>query len=160
MYDDPYFPYEHKQGGCNIFRHPGFRMGFLGGFILVCVHLILLLLFRFTNQGDVLGWLLGWFVYFMIGRAAAQQKYDSQRDTMNPTGGVVAAGAGAALVTSVIVWIYVILRGVFRDYLGMFIIVEPISLFCVMVIDGLVAFGLGSAGGRSIARKYEVNLPF
>ncbi|MCU0487116.1 MAG: hypothetical protein MUC85_13510, partial [Anaerolineales bacterium] len=61
-------------------RSTGFRFGVSGGIIMVVVHLILLLIFRGTNGGDLLGWFLAWFVYFMVGRMAAQAQYDNQRD--------------------------------------------------------------------------------
>ena len=133
----------------------GFRFGVAGGLIMVTVHLVLFLIFRGTNGGDLLAWFLAWFVYFIIGRMAAQAQYNNQRDDIEPTRGVKSAGTGAALVTSVIIWGFIIVRGVFRDAIGMFIIVDPVCLFFTIIIDVLIAMGLGSFGGSTIANKYR-----
>ena len=138
-------------------RSTGFRFGVSGGIIMVVVHLILLLIFRGTNGGDLLGWFLAWFVYFMVGRMAAQAQYDNQRDEIQyPLRGVVDAGRGAAMVTCVIIWAFIIVRGVFRDAVGVFVFVEPVSLFFAIMVDFMIAMGLGSFGGKSVANKYRV----
>lgn len=133
----------------------GFRIGFVGGVMMFFVHLILLFLMAGTNRGDWLASLIGWFVYFFIGRSAAQEQYRLQQSTLEPLRGVREAGIGAALVTCVIAWGIIIVRGVIRDALGITILVEPVSLFCLMIIDGLLALGLGAKGGQTVVNKYR-----
>lgn len=139
----------------NLFRHAGFRVGIVGGLIIVGVHLFLLLINRGTNNGDVLAWLLQLAVYFFLSRAAAEQHYQAQRDEVEPLRGVRGAGVGAALVTSLCGWLFIILRGVFRDALGITVIVEPVSLYCLIVLDVLFALGLGAWGGGAVEKKYR-----
>jgi len=149
-YTDP----EKKQ---NIFSHAGFRYGFIGGAIMVVVHLMLLLIFQGTNKGDLLAWFLAWFVYFMIGRTAAQAQYDQQQDELDSTQGVRAAGTGAAMVTSIIIWIFIIVRGIFRDAVGIFVIAEPVGIFCSITVDVIIAMAIGSWAGRTVEKKYTIN---
>lgn len=149
-YHQPYDPYEQRKR-----VNAGFRVGFVAGLIMVGIHLALLFFNGGTNEGDLLAWIISWFVYFMAARVAAERHYREQRDSTEPLRGVQGAGVGAALVTSVIVWIYIILRGVFRDAVGVQILVEPIGLYCMIVIDVLIALGLGALGGKRIERKHQ-----
>lgn len=154
-----YYEYENESQN-NIFSHSGFQYGFVGGSVMIFIHIMLLLIFQGTNKGDLFAWFLAWFVYYFIGRAAAQNHYESQRESLNPTRGVQAAGTGAAMITSVLIWGYIIVRGIFRDALGVFIVVEPVGLFCTILIDILIAIGLGSWAGKSIEKKYTIDPSF
>lgn len=140
-----------------ISSHAGFRYGVTGGLIMVFVHLMLLLIFRGTNQGDLIAWFIAWFVYLMIGRMAAQAQYDCQQDGLDATRGVENAGQGAAMVTSFIIWGFIIVRAVFRDAVGYFIIAEPISLCVAIFVDVIIALGLGRWGGMMVANKYRIS---
>ena len=133
----------------------GFRVGFVGGVVMFFVHLILLFLMAGTNRGDWLAFLIGWFVYFFIGRSAAQEQYQLQQSSIEPMRGVREAGIGAALVTCVMTWGGIVVRGVLRDAIGITILVDPISLLCMMVIDGFAAIGLGAKGGQTVVQKHQ-----
>ena len=133
----------------------GFKYGVGGAILMIVVHLFFLLIFRGTNNGDLLAMFLSWFVYFMVGRGAAQSQYNSQRESINPLRGVKDAGLGAGLIASLIIWGYIIVRGVFRDVLGIPILSEPVGLFCSIVIDVAVAMGLGRLGGYTVEKKYR-----
>ncbi len=135
--------------------HAGFRVGFIAAAIMVAVHLFLLLIFRGENRGDLLAWGIQLFVYFFGSQVAAQQHYNSQERDPDALRGVRAAGVGAALTTSFCIWVYIILRGVFRDALGIIVLVEPFSLFCMIIADVLLAIGLGTWGGRIVEKKYK-----
>jgi hypothetical protein len=151
-----YDPYDSgEQGKGNFFSHAGFRVGFIAGIIMVCIHVFLLFLNNWTNGGDPLAWVMAWFVYFFAGRTAAQQHYDAHRDEYNPTRGVRGAGVGAAMVTAIFVWVFIIVSGVFRDAVGVTAFIEPITLYCLTVIDVMVAMGLGSWAGNMVVKKYS-----
>ena len=77
------FERSHRAPGA----HTGFRLGLVGGVVMVAVHIFMLLIFQATNQGDVLAWMIGWFVYYFIGRAAgnAQFRQASNQDFGDPT---------------------------------------------------------------------------
>lgn len=140
--------------------HAGFRYGFTGGIIMVVVHLILLLIFQGSNSGDWIAFLLGWIVYFFLGQSAAETQYEQQKESLDATRGVRAAGVGAALVTSIIVWIYIIIRGIVRDAFGVFVLAEPISLFCAITVEVLIAMAIGSWSGGIIEKKYKIDLEY
>lgn len=145
----------YGRGRSNIFRHAGFRYGAVGGIIMIGVHLFLLLINQGTNRGDVLAWIIQLAVYFFIARSAAERHHSAQIDDPEHLRGVVGAGVGAAVVTSVIVWLFIVLRGIFRDALGITVIVEPISLFCIIVFDVLLALGIGAWNGNAVKNRYR-----
>lgn len=149
---DPYAP-----GRSNIFRHPGFRFGFFGALTAIFINLILLLINRGDTRGDLLSWIVQLFLYFFFARAAAQNQYNHnvRQGILEHLHGIQAAGVGAALVTSILVWIYIIIRGIVRDAFGIFIIVEPFSLFCLIVIDVLLALGIGTWAGSTMVGRYR-----
>lgn len=149
--NDPFHPQRRS-----IFRHAGFRIGAVGGSMMWGVHLILLLIFQGTNQGDILAWIIQLFVYFVLGRTAAQKHYDAQSNEVDAIHGVQSAGTGAALITSLLVWLFIILRGFVRDAFGFMVLVDPIGLFCAIVIDVLIALGIGSWAGKTVVKKYQV----
>jgi hypothetical protein len=138
-------------------RNHGFGYGISGGVIMVVVHLMLLLIFRGANNGDLLAWFLSWFVYFMVGRMAAQAQFISQKYSTLPLRGVESAGLGAGLVASLLIWGFIIVRGIFRDAVGIFIVVDPVGLFCAITVDIMIAMGLGRLGGKMVADKYRVS---
>lgn len=133
----------------------GFGVGLVAAGVMVAVHLTLLLINAGSNRGDVLAWLLQLVVYFLAGRAAAGQQHQAQQANVDHVRGVRAAGVGAALVTSVLVWVYIIVRGLLRDALGLTVMIEPVSLFAYIVLDVLLALAIGAWGGHTVARKYD-----
>lgn len=140
--------------------HAGFQYGFSGGLIMIVVHIILLLIFSGTNNGDLLAFFIAWFVYWMVGRMAAQAHYDSQQDELEPLAGVRAAGMGAAMVTSIIIWVFLIVRGIFRDAIGIFVIADPIGIFCAISLDVFIAMAIGGWAGKTVENKYKIDVGF
>jgi len=147
--------YDFEEDKKNI--HAGFRYGFIGGAIMIVAHLILLLIFQGGSGGDWIAFLLAWIVYFFLGQSAAEAQYEQQKESLDATRGVRAAGVGAALVTSLIVWIYVIIRGIVRDAFGVFILAEPISLFCAITLEVLIAMAIGSWSGGMVEKRYKID---
>ena len=138
--------------------HPSFPVGLAAGIIAIFAHLILLLINHGTNEGDLLMLLLIQpLIYFFGGQSAAerQYQYNINDQQIELTEHVRGAGTGAAIVASLIVWVFIILRGVFRDAFGITIMVNPLELFFAILIDVLVAMGLGTLAGRNVAKKYE-----
>lgn len=131
------------------------RFGIFGGALMWGVHLIMLLLFGGTNQGDFLAWVIEWVVYYFIGRSAAYAQFNAQRDSAYASRGVKAAGTGAALITSLLVWLFILVRGIVRDAYGIIVLVDPIGLFLMIVIDISLAMGIGSWAGQSVLNKHK-----
>jgi hypothetical protein len=138
--------------------HAGFLVGLIAAAIMVVVQLFFLLIFRGTNNGDWIALGIQLFVYFFASQAAAQRHYDTNISTNNiePLAGVRAAGIGAAITTSLIMWFYIFVRGIVRDALGIQILIEPISLFFMIVVDVLLAIGLGAWGGTIVVNRYKI----
>lgn len=141
--------YRRKRG-----LHPSLKAGLVGGAVAISVNLMLFLINAGETNGDILAWLVALAVYFFAARNAAQMQYDARRDELDACRGVVGAGVGAAYITSALTWVYIIVRGVVRDAFGIFIVMDPFSAFCTIVIDVMVAGGLGAWGGRTIYNKY------
>lgn len=150
LYGDPLAP---KRG--NIFLHPGFRYGLIGAVIAIFINLALFWMFAGDETGDRIAWALQIFVYVFISRAAAENQYNKniRQGGMEHLRGVQAAGLGAGLVASILVWVYLIIRGIIRDEF----FVEPISSCFFIFIDILIAMGIGAWGGRSVSKKYRVD---
>lgn len=139
----------------SIFSHSGFQVGLIGGILMVILHLAFLVVFQGTNTGDLIAWLIQLFLYFILGRVAANKEFRKLVGQGRELGGVQSAGLGAALVMSLIVWLFVIIRSIVRDDPGMFIITNPVGLFCAVVADILIALGLGSLSGKSVLKKQK-----
>ena len=133
----------------------GILIGLIAAAIMVFVQLFFLLIFTGTNTGDWIALGIQLFVYFFASQAAAQRQYNSQERDIDPLRGVRAAGIGAAITTSLLMWVYIIIRGVVRDALGIDVIIEPFSLFCMIVVDVLLAIGIGAWGGSIVVKKYR-----
>ena len=133
----------------NIFRHAGFRVGVVIGLVMSAVHWALLL----TIGTDAPSYIFHLFAYFMAGRTAAQQHYNGQRDSVDHLHGVQAAGVGAAMVACVIIWFFDILFFIIGDALGRDVTFFPVNAYCLIVIDVVVAMGLGAWGGNTVVKQ-------
>lgn len=149
---DPYAP-----GRSNIFRNPGFRFGFFGALAAISINLLLLIINGGDTRGDVISWLVQLFLYFFFARAAAESQYKSNVHwgALEYLHGVQAAGVGTGLVASILVWLYIIVRGIVRDVFSIFIISEPFGLFCLIIFDISLAFGIGAWAGNTVVQQYR-----
>lgn len=137
-----------------LFSHPGFQVGLIGGILLMAINLLLFLLNRGDTLADGLVWIFQVIAYFFLARAAAHRQAELRMRTYEPTRGITGAAVGAALTTSIFMWLYIIVRALVRDALGMFIIVEPLSLCFWIFIDVVIALVIGNAVGRSVEKHY------
>ena len=142
-----------------IFSHPGFRLGFIGAVITIAINLLMILVYSGDTRGDGISWFFQFIIYFFVSRAAAESQYNSniRGGGFEHLRGVKAAGLGAGLTASVLVWVYIIIRGVVRDALGIFIVIEPFSLCIGIFADVLIAMGVGAWSGSSVAKKHGVD---
>jgi hypothetical protein len=147
-FDDSYSKRRHN---------PGFTIGFIGGLVMIVISLAVFFMNGADTDGDVLVWLIQLVVYFFLGRIAASQMAEMQQDSFEPTRGIVGAGVGAPLVAGIMMWIYIILRGVVRDAMGMYIVIEPVSFCGWVIIDVLLALGIGGIAGKTVQDRYGAN---
>jgi hypothetical protein len=137
--------------------NPGFTVGFIGGLVMIFVSLAVFFMNGAETNGDLLVWFLQLAVYFFLGRIAAGQQAESQRHTYEPVRGIAGAGIGAALVASIMMWIFIILRGLVRDAMGLFIAIEPVTFCGWIILDISLALGIGGFAGRSVESQYRSN---
>lgn len=131
----------------------GFKVGLTGVLLMACINLLVFLL-NGDSRGDFWVWLFQLVVYYVLGRLASARQAELQRHTYEPGRGVSGAGIGAALITSIGMWIYIILRDVIRSALGAVVFFWPL-LFCGwVIIDVLLALGIGSLAAYPIAREH------
>jgi hypothetical protein len=137
--------------------HPGFTVGLAGGLVMMLISLAVFFMNGAETNGDLLVWFLQLVAYFFLGRIAAGQQAESQQHTYEPTRGIVGAAVGAALVTSIMMWIFIIVRGLVRDALGYFIVIEPFTFCGWIILDVSLALGIGGFAGRSVEKQYHAD---
>lgn len=129
----------------------GFRYGLIGGLVVVGVNAVLGFALQNWNTADLIAWLLGWVVVFIVARQAAGAQVRAQMGELNPGRNAQGAAVGAALLTVLLVWLFVFGRDVVRDQPGLFTVFS-----CARVpFDVVVALGVGSLAGAGVARRYE-----
>ncbi len=133
----------------------GFSVGFIASILMIAVHLILLLIFQGGTRGDWIAHGIQLLVYFIASQSAAQQQYNAQERSIEALRGVKAAGMGAALTVSFLMWIFILVRNLILDAMGQFIYVDAIGTFCIVVVDVLLAIALGTWGGSIVEKKYK-----
>lgn len=135
----------------------GFATGLVGGLIMILVSLAVFFMLGADTVGDGFVWLIQLAVYFFVGRAAAGRQAEAQRHTYEPGRGVVGAGVGAPLTVSGMMWLFIIMRGLVRDAMGMTILMEPFTFCGWIIVDALLAIGIGSWSGRAVFNQEQAS---
>lgn len=135
--------------------HAGIAAGLMGVLIMIPVHLVLLLIFQGQTRGDWIAHGIQLLVYFFASQVAAQNHYNGQERSPEALRGVRGAGIGAAITTSLLMWLFVVIRDIVLDALGMTPFLEVVTTFCIVVVDVLLAIALGSWGGSIVEKKYK-----
>lgn len=135
--------------------HAGILMGLIGAAAMVVIHLFFLLIFQDMAVGDWVALVLQWILYFFLSQAAAQRHYDSQERSPEAMRGVRGAGVGAAITTSLLTWLFIVVRDIVLDAMGQTISLVVILTFCMVVVDVLLAISIGSWGGSIVEKKYK-----
>lgn len=135
--------------------HPALRTGMFAGFGMVVISLIVLLI---TESGWAYLWI--WFVeiivYYFAGRHAADQQSEIQSLTYEPSRGVIGAGVGSALVTSISMWLFRIIRAiVVQTTVDAIVFMQPFFFCSWVIVDVLIAIGLGALAGKSTLANRE-----
>jgi hypothetical protein len=133
----------------------GFSIGLTAGLVMILVSLAVFFMNGADTRGDVLVWIIQLVVYVFAGRMAASRQAEVMRHTYEPTRGVQGAGVGAPLTASIMMWIFIILRGIVRDAMGMTIMIEPVTFCGWIILDVLLALGIGSWAGRAVLKQCQ-----
>ncbi|MBK6647475.1 MAG: hypothetical protein IPG44_17305 [Anaerolineales bacterium] len=107
------------------------------------------------TDGDLLVWFIQLAVYFFLSRIAASRQVEQQSRSYEPTRGVQGAAVGAPIITSIMMWVFIILRGIVRDAMGMTIFIEPFSFCGWIILDVVLALGIGGWAGLAIIKQHE-----
>jgi hypothetical protein len=132
--------------------HPGFRYGLIGG-IGIGV-LFFLQIFLRNNYFDLILIILSMPILFLIGRFAGVAKYKDQEDILKLKESIQSTGFGAGLTAIVIIWMFIIFRGMLRDFLGENILMEPLSLCMNFVLSAGGATIMGILGAKSVINQF------
>lgn len=128
----------------------GFRFGMIGGLVIAGVDTMLGFALQNWDTADLIAWLIGWVVVFIVARQAASAQYRSQLAELNPGRNLTGAAVGAALISVLVVWLFIFVRDVVRDDPGLF------TLFsCARVpFDVAVALGVGRLAAAGYGRRH------
>ena len=129
----------------------GFRLGLAGGLVVAGMNAVLGFALQDWNTADLIAWLFSWIVVFIVARQAAERQYRAQRNELEPGRHLRGAAVGAALITVLLVWLFVFGRDVVRDKPGLFTVIS-----CVRVpFDVALALGIGSVAAAGLGRRHE-----
>lgn len=129
----------------------GIRLGLIGGLVLAGANAVLGFALQNWNTADLIVWVLGWAVVFIVARQAAEQQYRAQRNELEPGRHLRGAAVGAALITVLLVWLFVFGRDVVRDEPGLFTVFS-----CARVpFDIALAIGIGNLAAAGFGRRHE-----
>ena len=157
MSDYSFDPYKPKRK-----MNSGILVGLIAAVIMMGVHLFFMLILSGQNSngwihtGDWIANIIQLFVYFFASHSAAERQYHNQeRDATDALRGVRAAGIGAAITTSLLVWVFIIVREIIYDATGVTVTPDPFGLCAWIVVDVLLAIGLGAWAGGMVEKKYR-----
>ncbi|MBI5823892.1 MAG: hypothetical protein HZB18_07695 [Chloroflexi bacterium] len=136
-------------------KNAGFQVGLIGGVIMIFTSLAVFFMNGADTDGDTLIWLIQLVAYIFLARTAASRQAEAQSRTYEPARGVQGAGVGAALTTSLMMWIFIIVRGVVRDAMGMTITIDPVSFCGWIVLDVVLALVIGGLMGGAVAKQVK-----
>jgi hypothetical protein len=149
MYD----PYDLNSANRQNNTHLGFSYGFVGGVVLIIIHIIFLLLFRGKFIGYLFAVFIGWFIYYIVAITAAQRQANLSKFEVYPTNSKKSVGVGATLITSLMAWIFTFFRNLIQDAQGNQVLVEPCTLCFAIVADIAIALAIGAFAGNSIENQ-------
>lgn len=133
----------------------GFKYGLIGGFLIAMMFLVMMFLTKFSDRGDIVVVILSLPLFYGLARSAAEAQFNQQRNSMNPLAGVEGAAQGAAMISCVLGWVFIIARLIFQDSLGYLVIMNPLSTFGMMVVSFSLAVAIGRAAGSQVAKKHS-----
>ena len=129
----------------------GFRLGLIGGLVVAGTNAVLGFALQDWNTADLIAWLFSWIVVFIVARQAAERQYRAQRNELEPGRHLRGAAVGAALLTVLLVWLFVFGRDVVRDKPGLFTVFS-----CARVpFDIALAIGIGNLAAAGFGRRHE-----
>jgi hypothetical protein len=135
----------------------GIAVGIIAGIIMVIIHVLIDMVNQGSSRGDFVLWFFQLFVYFFIGIIAGSHQHKNRMTTDESLEemGIKDAGRGAAMILSLVMWVYVIGRSIALDDPGMFNSFGVVFTLLFAIFDFLLAMGLGTIGASIIHKKYN-----
>lgn len=133
----------------------GIPVGLIAGFVVMIFHLMIDMVNQGDTKADLILWFLQLLVYFFIGIIAGSQQHNKQVYDSDALRGVVEAGRTSAIILSLFMWVYIIIRSIALDDSGMFQSFGIGFSLLFGVVDFMIALGLGSLGASIIYKKYH-----
>ena len=138
------------------YKNTGIQTGIAFSAFLLLIHAIVDWLNSGYSQADGVLWFFQVFIYFIASLTAANAQFRASQDSDKEVEhmGIVEAGRGAAMITCLAMWAYIVVRSVVLDDAGMFG-GSGILPFCgFILLDFIVAIALGNWGGRIIINQH------
>jgi hypothetical protein len=129
--------------------------GLIGFLIMVGAHLFAIFLGGGYNRWDFVVWLIQLAVYAFIANYAGEKQYQHTKDTYRSIKGVASAAAGAPVITSLMVWVFLLVRFFFLESYGRLVYLRGITIIFWIVVDVIMAFVIGNIVGKNVEKRHE-----
>lgn len=133
----------------------GITVGIIVSIIVLLIHVLIDMVNEGGSQGDFVLWFFQLLVYFFIGIIAGSNQHKKQINANDPLQGIKEAGRGAAIILSLIMWVYIIIRSIALDDSGLFNSFGIVFSLLFAIFDFIMAIGLGTLGATIIHKKYD-----
>lgn len=142
-----YYDSQKKDGPGQV----AFQVGLVAGLLMALIHLVFMLITQDRNSADFIAWIFEWVVIYFAARTAAVRLLKSRQNSfsLTPTSGVTGAAVGAALITMVLDWVFIVLRDVILDVPSFATTIGLLRL----PVDVFISLGLGVWAGNGISGR-------
>jgi hypothetical protein len=148
---DPYYGRRRSRRGS-----VPLRVGLITSGLVILTQLMLAIIGRenaLPAASGIAVLLFKWFLYVIATRVAARQQFQiNQQQSLEPMVGVRGAAVGTAYIVATLSWIGAIVAALIFDTVG-FIAVNPVALFCAVVIDFVLAGAIAAWTTHDVARR-------
>ena len=129
--------------------------GLIGFLLMVTIHLLAILLGGGYNRWDFAIWLIQLAVYAFIANYAGEKQYQQTKDTYRSIKGIASAAAGAPIITSLMVWVFLLVRYFFLENYGRLAYIRGIIVVLWIIVDLFMAFVIGNIVGKNVEKRHE-----
>jgi hypothetical protein len=133
-------------------RNSGFGVGLVVGSIIVFVHITFILINDYRTSADLFIWIFQLISYYIAGYVSAKRQFENNIDDIDVGEHIPGAARGAALIISLLVWLYIIIRSLLINDAGMFFGFGILGSMGFLILDVMIALGLGSIAGKQVLK--------
>ena len=129
--------------------------GLVGFFVMILIHLLAIFIGNGYNRWDFIIWLIQLFLYFFVANFSGEKQYNLTKDTYRSVKGIASAATGATVITSIMVWLFLLIRYFILVNKGKFIYQSGVAIIFWVLIDLTMAFVIGNIVGRNVEKRHE-----